>query len=292
MVPTLVCAQTPLQLNVPYRCRDGVTRTITRCEKNARGEVCFWREEQNGDVNERYNRRAWMDDWLANCTVQAEPTPAAPAPAPVVPAPASRPGQPLHPAYLTGMPSSDTVMRQIRGRDAVDTLARQVAVLNILPRIVLRMRMAPGRKSAATPDEQQVLTAYGLASYELSHSYVKSAAPDAAKAFQQTVGRYELDASLSEQTFALLSEATLAAFRAAHAGANAQAQARIDQQRRENEQVVPSRPRLPPVPRASPASRESIVPAARPYGAVSSWAARTVSASATDSRLTCWVSPA
>ena len=32
--------------NVPYRCEDGVTRIITRCASNARGEVCFWREEK------------------------------------------------------------------------------------------------------------------------------------------------------------------------------------------------------------------------------------------------------
>ena len=46
-----------------------MTRTITRCEKNARAEVCFWREEQNGQVNERYNVRGWMDGWLATCKV-------------------------------------------------------------------------------------------------------------------------------------------------------------------------------------------------------------------------------
>src|SRR5262245_3597086 len=47
-ISAAAAAQEPVLLNVPYTCQDGVTRIITRCEKNARAEVCFWREEQNG----------------------------------------------------------------------------------------------------------------------------------------------------------------------------------------------------------------------------------------------------
>jgi len=211
-VSPLVYAQAPLQLNVPYSCQDGWTRTITRCEKNARAEVCFFREEQKGQVVERYMVREQMDGWLATCKVPPAPA-ASPAPAaPPAAAPASRPGGALNPAYLAGMPSVDTVKREIRGSNAVDTLARQVAVLNTLPRVIQRMRMAPGRPYATTADEQQRLNAYAQASYELSQSYLNSAGPDASKAFLQTVGRLELDPALNDQMYALLSPATMAEF--------------------------------------------------------------------------------
>ena len=71
LTPLLAFGQEPLQLNVPYRCQDGVTRTVNRCDKNPRGvEVCFWREEENGQASERYNVRGQMDGWLRMCTAQ------------------------------------------------------------------------------------------------------------------------------------------------------------------------------------------------------------------------------
>lgn len=90
--------QETLQLNVPYRCQDGVTRTVTRCERNARGgEVCFWREEENGQISERYNVRGQMDGWLATCKAQpaaaTQPAPPPPA-APARPAPQQQPAAP------------------------------------------------------------------------------------------------------------------------------------------------------------------------------------------------------
>src|SRR5262245_46317976 len=65
LVPAIAFAQDPLKLNVPYRCTDGVTRTVTRCATNERGgEVCFWTETQNGQSNDRFNVRSQMDGWL------------------------------------------------------------------------------------------------------------------------------------------------------------------------------------------------------------------------------------
>jgi len=242
MLPASAGAQQPLQFNVPYSCQDGVTRIISRCEKNARGvEVCFWREEENGQlIGERYNVRGQMDGWLATCKAPpaqptATPRPAAESAAPA--SPANRPGQPTNPAYVAGMPSPDTVKQRVQGSNAVDTLARHVAVLNRLPRIIERMRMAPERKFALTPDEQQMVNAYTLASYQLSQAYMKSATPEAFKTFQQMVARYEGDPTLNDQMMGLLSTAALADYRRVDQGASAQAQARVDQQRREAEQA-------------------------------------------------------
>ena len=245
--PALAAAQQPLQFNVPYSCQDGVTRVITRCEKNARGgEVCFWREEKNGQlIVERFNVRGQMDGWLATCKPPAAnpvpPQAAAPAPPPQAvappPMPVARPGQTLNPPYLAGMPSPDTVKQRIQGSNAVDTLARQVAVLNRLPRLIERMRMAPERGYNLTPDELQAVNAYNLTSYQMSQGYIKSATPETAKTFQQLVARYEGDAALNDQMMGLLSPATMADYRRVDGGANARAQARYEQQLKENEQA-------------------------------------------------------
>jgi hypothetical protein len=151
LTPAMAGAQQPLQYNVPYSCQDGYTRVITRCEKNARGgEVCFFREEQNGQlITERYMVRGQMDGWLAMCKAPAAQPAAAPRPATqaVAPpqAPVGRPGQPLNPPYLAGMPSPEAIRQKIQGSTPLDTLARQVTVLNRLTRIIERMRMAPER---------------------------------------------------------------------------------------------------------------------------------------------------
>jgi hypothetical protein len=245
MLPGYAAAQQPLQLNVPYSCQDGVTRIITRCEKNARAEVCFWREEQNGQlIGERYNVRAQMDGWLATCKPPQAAQPAQPATAPPAaqsavppPMPLGRPGQPVNPPYLAGMPSPDVVRQKIQGSSSVDTLARQVAVLNRLPQFMQRMRLAPERGFTSTPDEIQALNAYNMTSYQLSQAYIKSATPEAAKTFQQMVAKYESDAALYKQMMGLLSPATIADYERVDRQASQRADARAEQQRREAEQA-------------------------------------------------------
>ncbi len=72
---SIVAAQEALQFNVPYHCPDGTDNIVTRCQSNARGEVCFWREEKNGQlIVERYNIRSQMDGWLKVCKVQSAPS--------------------------------------------------------------------------------------------------------------------------------------------------------------------------------------------------------------------------
>ena len=256
-LPAAAAAQAPLQLNVPLRCEDGVTRTVTRCATNPRGaEVCFWREEQNGQlIGERYNVRGQMDGWLKTCAAPS----AAPAPAPAAavgprpgatPAPAPSTG-PLNPPYLAGFPEVSTVRREIAGTDPADALARQIATLNYLPRLVLRMQMAPGRPAnSTTPDEQRLMATYATASAQLSQLYAKSATPAQVTAFQNAVGRYELDQAHGDRMFALLTPATQAEFQRINRAAGAQAQARVDQTRVENEQARAQ----PPAGTSSPAA--------------------------------------
>ena len=246
-LPAAAAAQATLPINVPLKCEDGITRTITRCATNARGgEVCAWREEKNGQlIVERFNVRGQMDGWLMMC--QVPPATAAPAASTAPPVPAARPAAapppvtgpaavPLNPPYLAGFPEVSTVRREIAGTDPADGLARQIATLNYLPRLITRMQMAPGRPAnSTTPDEQRLMATYAAASAQLSQLYAKTATPAQVTAFQQAVGRYELDQAQSDKMFALLAPATQAEFRRINGGASAQAQARVDSTRRENE---------------------------------------------------------
>src|SRR4030095_9859570 len=66
----------PIQFNVPYRCADGTTYIIQRCEMGRKAEVCFYRIEKNGQLEtEAYNVRSQMTGWMTACP----PPPQAPA---------------------------------------------------------------------------------------------------------------------------------------------------------------------------------------------------------------------
>src|SRR6185369_7163942 len=117
------------------------------------------------------------------------------------------------------------------------------AAFSYLSRTVTRMQMVPGRGYLQyTPDETWLITAYNVAANEVVQGFKKSATPDAGKAFEQLAGRYELDSAIVRQVYGLLSPSTLAEFGKIDRAANAQAQARIDQQRREAEQARTATP--------------------------------------------------
>ena len=207
---SIAAAQEALQFNVPYHCPDGTDNIITKCATNARGgEVCFWREEKNGQlIVERFNVRGQMDGWLKICKVQTPP------PAKPGAAPQWQPGQPMNPSYLSEFPTVEKVKREIQGSTPDDTLARQVAVFTYLPQILIRSQ-PPNRsvRAGLTPDEQKVTGAYGLAAYEMSQAYAKPHTPEEAKAFERKHGQYEMDSAFYNDWFNRLFSA---AFRAGY----------------------------------------------------------------------------
>src|SRR5262245_20743891 len=179
---SIAAGQEPLQFNVPYHCPDGTDNIVTRCETNARGgEVCYWREEKNGQlIVERFNIRSQMDGWLKTCKVQKPPqVQAAPKPNGPPATPAANPqGQPMNHAYLSRFPSIDAVKRAIQASNPTDTLARQAAAFSYLSRTVTRMQMVPGRGYLQyTPDETRLITAYNVAANEVVQGFKKSATP-------------------------------------------------------------------------------------------------------------------
>ncbi len=170
----------PVQFNVPYRCVDGTSYIIHRCEPRGRGEVCFYRIEKNGQlVTEVFNIRSQLTGFMKACPVQ----------------PASSASQP--PPCLREMPAVEAVKRAIQGSNPNDTLARQLAVFKLLEQVVSRMI---GNRAALTPDETQVIHAYEAAAYEISQAYAKTHSPDQLKAFNQLQGRYEINPKLYRET--------------------------------------------------------------------------------------------
>jgi hypothetical protein len=232
--PSAASAQEPLQFNVPYHCPDGTDNIITRCASNARGEVCSWREEKNGQlIVERFNIRSQMDGWLKICKVQSKAS-AAKAAAPATQPPQS--GQALNPPYLSGMPSVDLVKREIQGKDPTDTLARQVAVFNLLPEVIQRFQLADRSRYDLTPDEQKVTGQYNLAAYELEQGYKKTHTPAEAQEFFRLHGRYELDQALDREMYTkLFSSAFMAEYGKINKSINQWYQAHLDRERRESE---------------------------------------------------------
>jgi hypothetical protein len=207
LVPTIALAQDPLKLNVPYRCTDGVTRTVTRCATNDRGgEVCFWREEKDGQSNERFNVRSQMDGWLKTCTATAVPTPppapaAAPAARPAAATPQAAPGGPLNPAYLAGFPSVDKVKSDVRGANAVDTVARQVATFDALEKLLQKTR-GPG---GFLPDESRFFREYYAAQQDVALKGTEKFSGAEMATYRQSLAKYSDDAAFATSAQSLLS---------------------------------------------------------------------------------------
>lgn len=133
--------------------------------------------------------------------------------------------QPASADYTTDLPSVDRVKAEIKGADATDTLARQVAVFTYLQSYIQRIKYNRTVRGPYTPGEEKALTAYSLAAYQISQDYAKSHTPDEAKAFESLHGRYEMDGKFYDDwSTRLIGPQTAAAYGNAEAGLAASAQ--------------------------------------------------------------------
>ena len=94
--------------------------------------------------------------------------------------------------YTAAMPSVEKVKAQLKGTDATDTVARQLAVFSYLQTYITRIRDARKYNGPFTPGEQKLMGDYARAAYQLSQDFSKTHSPEEDKAFQQLAGRYEL----------------------------------------------------------------------------------------------------
>ena len=177
----------PLQFNVPYRCSDGITYIVHRCEPKGHGEVCFWREEKNGQlVTEAFSVRGQTAARVQACRVESG-------------TPAGQPGQTPNPPYLSEMPTEERVMREIQGADQIDTAARQAGAFWQLQQIIYTM-LGPGRsRNQLTPDEQRLIGVYYAAYYRVWQPLEKSLSQDRPRLFK--LQGYTLDPRFRNELF-------------------------------------------------------------------------------------------
>lgn len=173
-----------------YHCTNGFVLTISRCDKWNGVDACWFKIENKGQV---------LADSPGSVSGAVKMVKACGGDMSVVPStaeavrasPAGR-SRATDPAYLADMPSVDRVESEIKGTDPTDTLARQVAVFTSLNQYVNRIKSARSIRAPYTIDEQTVMQAYSLASYQITQDYEKSHTPEQAKAFTSLHWKYEM----------------------------------------------------------------------------------------------------
>jgi hypothetical protein len=98
--------------------------------------------------------------------------------------------------YTAALPSIEKVKAQIKGTDATDTIARQVAVFTYLQTYITRIKDARKYNGPFTPGEQKLMRDYALAASQLSQDFSKTHSPEEVNAFQHLEGRYEINNAL------------------------------------------------------------------------------------------------
>src|SRR6516225_3566917 len=99
--------------------------------------------------------------------------------------------------YTAALPSVEKVEAQLKGHDATDTVARQVALFTYLQTYITRIRDARKYNGPFTPGAEKMMGEYARAAYQLSQDFSKTHSPEEVKAFQQVEGRYEIMNALS-----------------------------------------------------------------------------------------------
>src|SRR5262249_54854622 len=223
-----------LQVNASYQCSDGMTVTVTRCAKQGAQEYCEFKIEKEGKpAFEAVNLRERVAAGVKACKAKAASSPSSGRRT------MAEPGKSFNPPYLNDMPSIDFVKREIQGKDATDTLARQVAVFNLLPTVITRFFLADRNRHDLTPDEAKITGKYQLAAYEMEQAYKKSHTPAEAQAFFQLHGRYELDSALDrEMHVKLFTSEFLLQLGGADKARNKWYQEHLEQEKRESEQAA------------------------------------------------------
>jgi hypothetical protein len=150
------------------------------------------------------------------------------------------------PNYTDDMPSVERVKAEIKGSDATDSLARQVAVFNYLVAYIDRIKSQRDYRGPFTPGEQKLFDAYRLAAYQISQDYAKTHTPAEAQAFERRHGQYEMDSAFyKDWSGRLIGKQSAAAYKNAEAGLAATQKKHIEDVKRQNEEAQ-ARKDVPP----------------------------------------------
>jgi len=139
--------------------------------------------------------------------------------------------QPASSDYTNDLPSVERVKAEIKGSDATDTLARQVAVFTYLVSYVDRIKYNRTVRGEFTPGEQKMMGAYRLAAYQMSQDYAKTHTPAEATAFERLHGQYEMNSAFYQDwSKRLIGPQSAAAYKGAEAGLTATGQKHYEQE--------------------------------------------------------------
>jgi len=133
-------------------------------------------------------------------TARAATPPAAPA------AQAPAPPQTTNPPYLAGFPSVDRVKSEVRGTDASDTLARQVATFDALSKLLQKMRGPSG----FLPDEARFFREYHAAQQDVALKGTEKFSNAEMATYRQSLAQYSNDPVFATNALSLLSPAAQA----------------------------------------------------------------------------------
>ena len=235
----------PIQFNVPYRCADGTTYIIQRCEMGRKAEVCFYRIEKNGQLEtEAYNVRSQMTGWMTACPPPPQPQ-AASAGSPSVQT-GPTPGQPLNPQYLSEMPAPERVIGLLKGTTPKATALLQIGAFYQLGEVIRTLAGPRAIRNQLTPDEVSLMQTYSAASLQVSQAIERTLASEQEKAKWRNDAPSEYRFATSDPRFGvegtqlftrLLSERLRAQFAAA-IGAEQERHRAFVQSQTQNDQPV------------------------------------------------------
>jgi len=99
--------------------------------------------------------------------------------------------------YTKDLPSVQRIEAELKGPDATDTAARQVAILEYLQVYIQRIKLNRDYRGPYSPGEQKLMADYAKAQYDLTQAFTKSHTPDEVKRFNTLEGQYSLNNALN-----------------------------------------------------------------------------------------------
>jgi hypothetical protein len=124
-----------------------------------------------------------------------------------------------NPPYLAGFPSVDKVKSEVRGANAVDTVARQVATFDALEKLLQKTK---GTR-AFLPDESRFFREYYTAQQDVALKGTEKFTPAEMNTYRQSLAKYSDDAAFATGVQSLLSPAARAQIGQGTGTTNAQA---------------------------------------------------------------------
>lgn len=144
--------------NKPVTCSDGLNYIVESCQPWGQEERCIFRSERNGEmVNHANTWRSMLSEKLKDCKAAATQAPPS---RPTAGAPIAG-AQNMDSSYLSKLPSVERVMRDVQGKNSIDTAAKQAGAFWQLRNVIIHMAQNMRRnENNMTPEEQRVGNEY------------------------------------------------------------------------------------------------------------------------------------